>query len=560
MEQIGSVDEYFSDFVHCVQSLDLNDSEILKRLLNGLQTFIHRDIIFDDPQTLWHAFCLAKFYEEKWMNPFSETSKPQSQIQIQIKKRSAKFLESSSAKFPEATTISDSKQQEVTDSIHISEIQKLHIQITNSNSRNSSILGPTQTTPETVLENYDAASVHNSIQRQFENSKNKEEEEPDPKSRIQFQQQFHQHQHKNSSKISKEDEVTEQIEGDGVKSSGASCSAEVGAFAKGKVDADLEPAETEDDATASDADEATALSRCSVVGDSVATKRERTLKTAGGVDHLSEPEAKHQGTIGNCWYSAERKLLSGSGSAEDGAGATVTDGGLLTRRLRRFVSLTPPPILAAVFPWNRGGDGEEHSRSGLGQRAESSAGDEKTSVTMAQPRSLAERCLSLSSFGNGTNGRKEGFLAVAAGTSARPQASDGRCCLGPAVGDSAAAHGWWKHEVQGVFLLFRLQNEKEQGNPDMELGCYYVIQAQINFLQFRREKGASFESSAPVMFVRSRVNTLRELKQLILSQLGAEGGWEIGHLEYRFQAITAEDRLEYRPSWISEDNPCTDDV
>ncbi|MED6203242.1 hypothetical protein PIB30_113589, partial [Stylosanthes scabra] len=81
---------------------------------------------------------------------------------------------------------------------------------------------------------------------------------------------------------------------------------------------------------------------------------------------------------------------------------------------------------------------------------------------------------------------------------------------------------------------------------------YFVVHP--NGVIVRREKGASFESSAPVMFVHSRVNTLRELKQLILSQLGAEGGWEIGHLAYRFQAITAEDRLEYRPSWISEDS------
>ncbi|MED6153382.1 hypothetical protein PIB30_101442, partial [Stylosanthes scabra] len=57
----------------------------------------------------------------------------------------------------------------------------------------------------------------------------------------------------------------------------------------------------------------------------------------------------------------------------------------------------------------------------------------------------------------------------------------------------------------------------------------------------RREKGASFESNGLVMFVHNRVNTLRELKQLILSHLGPEGGWEIGNLAYRFQALTADD-------------------
>ncbi|MED6186565.1 hypothetical protein PIB30_067946 [Stylosanthes scabra] len=56
------------------------------------------------------------------------------------------------------------------------------------------------------------------------------------------------------------------------------------------------------------------------------------------------------------------------------------------------------------------------------------------------------------------------------------------------------------------------------------------------------------------MFAHTRVDTLVELKQLILSHLGPAGSREIGHLAYRFQAITSDNRLEYRPSWISEDN------
>ncbi|MED6121703.1 hypothetical protein PIB30_032703 [Stylosanthes scabra] len=38
-----------------------------------------------------------------------------------------------------------------------------------------------------------------------------------------------------------------------------------------------------------------------------------------------------------------------------GAVATATDGRLWAQWLRRFVSLTPPPLLAIVFPWNPGG-------------------------------------------------------------------------------------------------------------------------------------------------------------------------------------------------------------
>ncbi|MED6169152.1 hypothetical protein PIB30_018679 [Stylosanthes scabra] len=51
----------------------------------------------------------------------------------------------------------------------------------------------------------------------------------------------------------------------------------------------------------------------------------------------------------------------GAKPIEDGT-ATVTNGGLRVRQLRRFFLLNPPPLLAAVFPWNRDGDGEERSR------------------------------------------------------------------------------------------------------------------------------------------------------------------------------------------------------
>ncbi|MED6114222.1 hypothetical protein PIB30_078349 [Stylosanthes scabra] len=57
-----------------------------------------------------------------------------------------------------------------------------------------------------------------------------------------------------------------------------------------------------------------------------------------------------------------------------------------------------------------------------------------------------------------------------------------------------------------------------------------------------------------ITFRHNRVRTLVELKQLILSHLGPAGGLEIANLAYRFQAITADNRLEYRPSWISEDS------
>ncbi|MED6158871.1 hypothetical protein PIB30_037047 [Stylosanthes scabra] len=54
---------------------------------------------------------------------------------------------------------------------------------------------------------------------------------------------------------------------------------------------------------------------------------------------------------------------------------------------------------------------------------------------------------------------------------------------------------------------------------------YFVVHPNVVIV--RRENGASFESSAPVMFAHTRVDTL---------------------------AITADNRLEYRPFWISKKN------
>ncbi|MED6182220.1 hypothetical protein PIB30_026612 [Stylosanthes scabra] len=48
-----------------------------------------------------------------------------------------------------------------------------------------------------------------------------------------------------------------------------------------------------------------------------------------------------------------------SDSAEDDVVARVTNEGFRARLLRRFVLLTSPPLLAAVLPWNLGGNGEE---------------------------------------------------------------------------------------------------------------------------------------------------------------------------------------------------------
>ncbi|MED6149511.1 hypothetical protein PIB30_063270 [Stylosanthes scabra] len=144
--------------------------------------------------------------------------------------------------------------------------------------------------------------------------------------------------------------------------------------------------------------------------------------------------------------------------------AMVTDGGLRARLLRRTVLLKLPPLLAVVFPWNRGGDGEEQNRDGLQQREEGLAGDGKTPATITPPcsvhytavRSLARQRPSFSSFGNDANNREEGnrlLPMTATAYNPRPQARGGGCGTGPTVVELVVAvdHGWRK--LEGVVAV-----------------------------------------------------------------------------------------------------------
>ncbi|MED6157593.1 hypothetical protein PIB30_024763 [Stylosanthes scabra] len=56
---------------------------------------------------------------------------------------------------------------------------------------------------------------------------------------------------------------------------------------------------------------------------------------------------------------------------DSSAVAMMTAGGLRAWRLKRLVLLTPSPLLAAVFPWNRSRNGEEQSQDGWQRSAES---------------------------------------------------------------------------------------------------------------------------------------------------------------------------------------------
>ncbi|MED6160749.1 hypothetical protein PIB30_054275 [Stylosanthes scabra] len=94
---------------------------------------------------------------------------------------------------------------------------------------------------------------------------------------------------------------------------------------------------------------------------------------------------------------------------------TVTRGVFQAQRQRRLISpivAKSPPLLAAIFLWDN--------------------------VEMVR--------------------RKGGLLSTVAGeASPRPHANDDQCSPVPAVVESAAAHGWWKHEVDGNWFLSSLR-------------------------------------------------------------------------------------------------------
>ncbi|MED6214274.1 hypothetical protein PIB30_101403, partial [Stylosanthes scabra] len=319
MEQIGSVYEYFSDFVHCVQSLDLNDYESLQCFLNGLQTFFHREIIFDDSQTLWDAFCLAKFYERRWMNPCSEISKPDlsSHIQIQIQISSSKFF---SRKF----------------------ISNIYRRSSNSRSTIKSSKLASRNSTFKFTNRSRSSNIHQ--QHSSKNFKNTTITEQDQKLRVN--------------------------------------DAEDSVFAEGNVeDADLELAEEErvnrsppkpsnftlnggkdlrslaheiGGTAPSDGD--AGLVASSGAEDGAFTKGKRMAET---IEHRATPvmedraakvEMTSLATVGMATRSATKKILSP---------AVVKCRCPQTNSRRRAFLLVPPPLLAAVFPWDRVEESEE---------------------------------------------------------------------------------------------------------------------------------------------------------------------------------------------------------
>ncbi|MED6219727.1 hypothetical protein PIB30_038464 [Stylosanthes scabra] len=74
---------------------------------------------------------------------------------------------------------------------------------------------------------------------------------------------------------------------------------------------------------------------------------------------VSEEDCNHGAEDGAIAETGRRTFAAfedGEAIEKKSSAATVTNGDLRARQLKWFISLTPPPLLAAVFPWNRGGD------------------------------------------------------------------------------------------------------------------------------------------------------------------------------------------------------------
>ncbi|MED6167554.1 hypothetical protein PIB30_003932 [Stylosanthes scabra] len=183
--------------------------------------------------------------------------------------------------------------------------------------------------------------------------------------------------------------------------------------------------------------------------------------------------------------------------------ATVADGSLRARRLRRFFSLMSPPLLAAIFPWDRGG---EYIDNDLQWWPDVSAEDRANATEVGRvgrqlgrakygdggaTQWLAEQGLLLSSFGNGEQARKGLLSTVTAMANPRAQARGGCCGLGPAVVELAmarvVAYRWGKLErggccCYGAYLHLSKQSEGAILILNFDLGLLLVIQAQCSSL------------------------------------------------------------------------------
>ncbi|MED6216282.1 hypothetical protein PIB30_006222 [Stylosanthes scabra] len=308
--------------------------------INGLELFIHRKILFDDPKTLWNAFCLAKFYEARWMNPFSEISKSElsSQIQIQIQR-------SSSTKIPEVATILDSKlhktnreqrdtvsdlqpqQEEDSSEIQHSQIRRIQLQslIRNSNYNSShpeiqsKLQSPGTTTSR--IHNLQDEALNTAFQATSE-------------SKVKF----------SATNL----EVPDRAFNDGrpiLVRSGA------GAAAKGKVDTDVATSSTARtrEPVQVEADIDSIVTQTWWCFESIRNTRTKKASIVHSREVDDAEEQNYGGCAGDVADGAPRRAEVGASVKGNRETWTAED----RVALRRFFLLNLPPLLAAIFPWDR---------------------------------------------------------------------------------------------------------------------------------------------------------------------------------------------------------------
>ncbi|MED6169593.1 hypothetical protein PIB30_022662 [Stylosanthes scabra] len=251
-----------------------------------------REIILDDPQTLGDAFDLAKFYEERWLNPYSDTPKPILDSDL-ISSREANHYQHSYLTISKAESLESTIQ-----------IQKFNINSTVSNSNQAKM-----------------PQLSTSI--------------PDSTSTAQFQQQ-----QQNSSKNSREkeeDEVKKLVEGsDRMQSRGDR---------RRSSDAENETVNNYGGCVQSSAEDGASAEEMrtpvATTFDGYAAAQNSTMMATGsGASNGAEDDATATGRQGE------------TAAFIEGA-AAASGGGFLAQTLCRIVSpivAKPPPLLAAVLP------------------------------------------------------------------------------------------------------------------------------------------------------------------------------------------------------------------
>ncbi|MED6109250.1 hypothetical protein PIB30_031689 [Stylosanthes scabra] len=197
-----------------------------------------------------------------------------------------------------------------------------------------------------------------------------------PRSTTPFQQQSQQQQQ--NSKKEKQDEVTEPIDGGERKESEivsdgsgwVHSNAEVTVSVEGRGDTtDIAPTVVEW-ATRPTPELPDPNSLAVVRTEATSCKEEgRTEAVTGG----------HSGAADGFVAEGKRRTLV---TLVDGD-ATVTDRGLRARMLRQSVLLSPPPLMAAVFPWDRGGG---CASNGLYRRSTDSSEDKANAAENSKER------------------------------------------------------------------------------------------------------------------------------------------------------------------------------